>query len=55
MTPMFDPAVATNGPPAGLAIIAIAVAGLIVGFAWMRRITRNPEDDDKSWRYRKHD
>ena len=35
------------------ALVAIAVAGMLIGFAWMVRIYRaEPEPDQRAWRYR---
>jgi len=44
MTPMLDARVAFLGVPADLLVLAIAVAGSIVGLVWLRRIlTIEPE------------
>jgi hypothetical protein len=38
------------GGEAGLLAITIAIGGAAIGFAWIRRITRDPEDARSSWR-----
>jgi type IV secretory pathway VirB2 component (pilin) len=38
------------------ALAGIAIAGFLIGFAWMVRIYRaNPEPDQRAWRYREQD
>jgi hypothetical protein len=43
-----------DGPDWGLIVLAIAATGLIVGFAWVRRIAKLGDDPDRSFfRYRR--
>lgn len=55
MSPMFDPTVATGGISAVLVVTAIGALGVILGVIWILRMTRNPDDEPKSWRYHDHD
>jgi len=45
-----------DGINASLIVLAVCVTGLIVGFAWIRRITGpDPDEEPSSWRYRQVD
>jgi hypothetical protein len=51
----MNPGPAANllGLPMGVVVLGIGVIGLVVGLAWMWRITRGPDDGDDSWRFRR--
>ena len=34
-------------------VLGIGIVLFIVGVAWLRRITRDPEDGDDHWRFRR--
>jgi hypothetical protein len=51
MEPMYD---VPPDPLLGYAIIAVGIVGLVLGFAIIRWITRDPEDGSDHWRYRRH-
>ena len=35
-----------------LAVLGLAVVGMVIGTLWLRRVTSTAEDDERSWRYR---
>jgi Flp pilus assembly protein TadB len=41
------------GLPIGAVVLGIAIIGFVVGTAWLWRITREREDGDDSWRFRR--
>jgi hypothetical protein len=46
----------TTGPQPPEWLSGLAVAGLLIGFAWMMRIYRtDPEPEHEAWRYRERD
>jgi hypothetical protein len=48
LQPMYD------GFPLGLAVIAVGFVGLMLGFAVLHRVTRDPEDGADHWRSHRH-
>jgi hypothetical protein len=40
-------------PTATVLVLGLAIVGFALGIAWLRRITRGPEDRDDHWRYRR--
>lgn len=49
---MMEPMSQTGGD-LSVALIGVAVVGVVLGFAWIRRITRGPDDDPSNWRSRR--
>jgi hypothetical protein len=41
------------GLPVPGGVLGIAIVLAVVEIAWLRRITRDPEDGDDHWRYRR--
>jgi hypothetical protein len=41
------------GLPVPIIVLGIAFVLAVLGFAWLRRITGNPEDGDDHWRFRR--
>jgi hypothetical protein len=37
----------------GTALIGIGAVGIVIGFAWIRRITSGPDDGPSNWRSRR--
>jgi hypothetical protein len=46
MQPMYD----SGFSLLGVGIIAVGIIGIVLGFAIIRRITRDPEDGSDHWR-----
>jgi hypothetical protein len=41
------------GFPIPVVVLGLAIVGSAVGIAWLRRITRGPDDSSDHWRYRR--
>jgi len=41
------------GLPLGVVVLGIAIIGFVVGTVWLWRVTRQHEDGDDSWRFRR--
>ena len=50
--PSFGNPPAHDHVPPALVALGLAVLGIVIGTIWLRRITSNTEDDERSWRYR---
>jgi hypothetical protein len=46
MQPMYE----YTGFPIGYLLIAVGIVGIVIGFAIIRWITRDPEDGSDHWR-----
>ena len=41
------------GVPLQVVAIGVAIVLFVVGFVWLRRITRDPDHGDEHWRFRR--
>jgi hypothetical protein len=50
MQPMYENPPYSSGFPLGAALLAVGVVGLVLGFAIIQRLTRDPEEGPDHWR-----